>query len=192
MARSKVRIVYSAWKFVPDKTKDLIWTQILIYSFFKLQSLSAVNYAPAHRERGLSDRDTTTIEKLKQSKVGAAIADKGRGHDLKIETEGGLESEKRTVPSPLYSLVLTTTDLSSASSSHRRRLHSPTPANWESWTYESLAHLQIEIESSGTSGPDLRTFILPFFSGETQRPIPVVASFVFDFTFTLQSSSIHC
>ncbi|KAI9085147.1 hypothetical protein K1719_032858 [Acacia pycnantha] len=29
LARSKVRIVYSAWKFVPDKTKELIWTQIL-------------------------------------------------------------------------------------------------------------------------------------------------------------------
>ncbi|KAI9122829.1 hypothetical protein K1719_005718 [Acacia pycnantha] len=29
LARSKVRIVYSAWKFVDDKTKDLIWTQIL-------------------------------------------------------------------------------------------------------------------------------------------------------------------
>ncbi|KAI9120101.1 hypothetical protein K1719_008749 [Acacia pycnantha] len=29
LARSKVRIVYSSWKFVPDKTKELIWTQIL-------------------------------------------------------------------------------------------------------------------------------------------------------------------
>ncbi|KAI9100788.1 hypothetical protein K1719_024150 [Acacia pycnantha] len=29
LARSKVHIVYSAWKFVPDKTKELIWTQIL-------------------------------------------------------------------------------------------------------------------------------------------------------------------
>ncbi|KAI9092967.1 hypothetical protein K1719_027490 [Acacia pycnantha] len=29
LARSKVRIVYSAWKFVPDKTKELIWAKIL-------------------------------------------------------------------------------------------------------------------------------------------------------------------
>ncbi|KAI9100242.1 hypothetical protein K1719_024460 [Acacia pycnantha] len=29
LARSKVRNVYSVWKFVDDKTKDLIWTQIL-------------------------------------------------------------------------------------------------------------------------------------------------------------------
>ena len=33
LARSKIRIVISAWKFVPPKTKALIWAQLLVCHF---------------------------------------------------------------------------------------------------------------------------------------------------------------
>lgn len=33
LARSKVRIVYATWRSVPQKTKELIWRQLLVNNF---------------------------------------------------------------------------------------------------------------------------------------------------------------